>query len=236
MRLTLAVNFVPKWHEVSKNKEAWEAYPSVQGRALSRLSHQEDTQMQKLTRLGTRVVLILIACGTTPTALRADFIKIDDSKEGNPVVTADNPGSLTIITSSPEFVHFTFTEFTTATVTVTRFRDLLESDGTVSDRFIETQTLGSNLVDVVFSSDPNVVQPPAGAVQLQPLVEDGSFQTVFQFTGTEAGSSFYQVKSALDVVPEPSSLLMGLTGVGFLSFGWLRRVGPLLRGAFHSRE
>jgi hypothetical protein len=187
--------------------------------------------MRKVAGLGARVVLILIASGMTSAAGRADFIRIDDSKNGNPVITTDNSAALTIITISPEFVHFTFKESVAASVTNTSFRDLLESDGSVSDRFIITQTQGSPVLDLRFGSDPQLllIQPPPGATQLTSLSEDGTFQQVFKFVSSEAQATSYLAKSDFPetgetVVPEPSSLLMALTGVGLLSIGGVRRL------------
>jgi len=59
--------------------------------------------------------------------------------------------------------------------------DLFEDvvGGTVSDRLLLTETIGSADIDVRFASDPAAITLPLGVFTFPGLVENGTFQVMF---------------------------------------------------------
>jgi hypothetical protein len=125
--------------------------------------------MWQFTRVGTGILLTLAVCGMTPGVVQAQFtpenVRFNDLGEGSPIVTADRPAALTILSSTPEQVSFTYLEFAPAATTITVFTDLLDPGTTiVSDRIVLSQTKGSALITGIFGSDPTLPAIPPGAV------------------------------------------------------------------------
>ncbi len=187
--------------------------------------------MKKLYR-GAHALLMLVAYGMTLGTARADIIDISDFGDGIPTVASNSGTGISILANGPEFVHFTYaSQQTNGASTATFVQDLLEADRSVSDRFIITQTNGSNLLDIQFYSDPGIPPIPQGAVVLDSFPEDGSFQTVFLYFGggAQATDNFRvlsDVGSENDpgAVPEPGSLtLLGLGAIGLLGYASRRR-------------
>ena len=187
-------------------------------------------------RMALHIILGLAMTTAICRNVEADTIRIDDVAEGVPIVTATtNPGAITIVSSGPQFVHFTFasTRFDTGP-TDTAVRDLLESGGSVSDRIIITATNGSNNVDLVFGSDPVLPSVPPGVRILPSLPEDGTFQQVLlYFGGTATPVDTFLLRSA---VPEPATLTLvsGVLGV-LLHRAWSRTRSQRRRGEIRSQ-
>jgi hypothetical protein len=158
----------------------------------------------------------------------AGTVRITDLFEGTPTVQAFSSAGVDITAtnisilrdSSGEFLHFTFTSVDqTFANSFSRSRDLLESDGSFSDRLLVVATAaGSSVYDIKFASDPNTTA--VGTNLIDPtLAEDGTSQRMFDITtvgGTQPGVDLFFVQSDVDTVPEPSSLALTLSGLSVL--------------------
>jgi hypothetical protein len=161
---------------------------------------------------------IVAAIAITAGNGQADTIKIDDLAEGVPTVQSITAGGIdntatnvTIISSSPESIHFLWTS-TDATQSDQISIDMLETDGTVSDRILITGN-GTSIIDFLFASDP--VAFPSQINPLPSVIEDGTFQTVGQTIDT------LQVRSDLDAVPEPATLTpLGIGIAAMAGYRW----------------
>ncbi len=121
-----------------------------------------DIVSRKGRSMGFRTAYLLpivAAIAITAGNGQADTIKIDDLAEGVPTVQSITAGGIdntatnvTIISSSPESIHFLWTS-TDATQSDQISIDMLETDGTVSDRILITGN-GTSIVDFLFASDP----------------------------------------------------------------------------------
>ncbi|HEV3256989.1 MAG TPA: PEP-CTERM sorting domain-containing protein [Gemmataceae bacterium] len=181
--------------------------------------------MKLLTRLGVQALLTLAAAGMTLGSARADLIQIDDLGEGFPTVTAGIPAAVNILAIGNDFVHFTYTSLP-AGVTGPFYTDMLEADGTLSDRIIFTVQTGSPIIDVQFASDPNALPQPATG-HIATFTENGHYQTVGVYRDTNTGQPIdtYQVRSDVDPVPEPATLALLGVGAASLAAGacWRKR-------------
>ncbi len=130
--------------------------------------------------------------------------------------------------STGEFVHFNLSFLPAPSGSSTTSRDLLEADGTVSDRLLVSATVGIPTLDVKFASDPASLMVPPGSTVLSSLTEDGTFQTLFTVLheGGVGGDGFiFQVRSDVADVPGPATILLllasGTAGLGRIA--WRRR-------------
>ena len=113
-----------------------------------------------------------------------------------------------------------------------RFSDLFEDHvgGTLSDRVLVTitnppGTTGLSNVFVTFASDPSTITPPLGATLADALVENGNFQDLPILLSSFGPSvSSFQVRSDVETVPEPSTLLLlGGPLAALVGAAWRRR-------------
>ena len=129
--------------------------------------------------------------------------------------------------STGEFVHFALSFEPAPSVSSTISRDLLEADGTVSDRLLVSAMVGILTLDVKFASDPASLVVPPGSTVLSGLTEDGTFQTLFTVLheGGVGDGFIFQVRSDVADVPEPATILLllasGTAGLGRIA--WRRR-------------
>src|SRR5262249_49607786 len=158
-------------------------------------------------------------------------VQIDDLTD-TVTVTGLAPGGDTfpiplLPDSIGEFVHFTLPKPSSASISA--FGDLLEADGTLSDRLLVTGTVGSFVLDVKFASDPASLMLPPGSVLSTRLTEDGTFQTLFTTSFPLGFGDFsFQVRSDVGDrtdVPEPATtLLLAVSGrAGLGGIAWRRR-------------
>jgi hypothetical protein len=172
------------------------------------------------------VALTALVIATAGNA-RADLIRITDVDDSIPLsVTArDFPQNLDVLANFDEFLHFTYT----SSLPVAPgqgglfYTDLLESDGSLSDRILFGLVVGSPVIDVQFASDPNMLDI-TNARNIAVLVEDGTYQTVAVYfnVGTGVPVDTYQVASDIPTdVPEPGTvgllIALGATGAGLLA-------------------
>jgi hypothetical protein len=155
-----------------------------------------------------------------------DTVKIDDSTE-NVTVTSDNPSALGPVIIVGERVSFTYTEPIPVRIGQDGifYRNILEADGTLSDRITFTLTLGDPVIQVLFESDPDIVPtPPPGGIPFDDITESGDFQTVAQYFDLSTGDllTTYQVRSDVEPVPETGNLVVvGLAFASLLVFARL---------------
>lgn len=178
--------------------------------------------MRYVKHLGSLALATLFAAAIGSTA-HADLIRITDLDDSAPLtVTArDFPQNLDVLANVGEYLHFTYT----SSLPVAQghgglfYTDLLESDGTLSDRILFDLTVGSPVIDVQFASDPNVLDA-TGAQNLGTFFEDGTYQTVATYVNVGNGASVDTYQVASDV-PEPGTvglmLALGATGIGMLT-------------------
>jgi hypothetical protein len=175
-----------------------------------------------------RSISYLLAVAITVFALplgfaRGDTIQISDLTEGNPTVqTFDASGNdntatnVTNLVAAAETVSFTYTSTDFTYNGGAGYFDLLEPDGSVSDRLLLVSVAdGSPVLNLTFSSDPAPLPSPINFIGS--ALEDGTFQ------GFTIGDTF-QMRSDVDAVPEPATLtLLGLGVAGLAGYGWRRR-------------
>jgi hypothetical protein len=152
-----------------------------------------------------------------------DTVQIDDLTE-QVTVTTDNPPALGTVTTVGEQVKFTYTEPLPVALGEDGFfyRNILEADGTLSDRFIIDLTLGSRDVQVIFESDPDILTPlPPDARSLGPdITESGDYQTVATYKNVDTGEVLtdYQVRSVVKVPETGSFAVVGMVWASLLVF------------------
>ena len=184
-----------------------------------------------------RITACIVAWGLTcVAAASADAalitVKIDDTTEGVPTVTATGSSVTLLPDSSGEFLHFTvaFVDLAGLDLTGTPSEGavMFESAngplfGPLSDRLLVTPT---TLFDIEFGSDPGPFPPVIADELIRLVVEDGTFQQVIDHTYILDPSDELIVQVASDAanaeVPEPGSL--ALLGIGAAAvFGRFRR-------------
>jgi hypothetical protein len=95
----------------------------------------------------------------------------------------------------------------------------------VSDRLFASNLLASNIIDVKFGSDPNVALAPVSPNNVfGPVVETGTPQDLFNFTGFNDVVNFTVTSDVEVAAPEPSTLIGGsIASLLGLAFAWRRR-------------
>jgi hypothetical protein len=205
-----------------------------------------------------RLLAAVLLLGTA--SARADIIRIHDEIESVPRVQAfDNARNditatnVQILETDADFVHlvYTSTDLIYEPAGDSFSRDLLEADGTISDRLL-VATLGGNRFDVQLDSRDTILIPQ-GKFLISPVTEDGTFQglRLHNSSGADiflAASDIDGVPPSFDpgcndgdcppdpgcndggcnglppsLVPEPRGLtLLGIGVVGLLGYGWRR--------------
>jgi len=180
-----------------------------------------------------RMIACIVAWGLTcVVAASADAalitVKIDDTTEGVPTVTATGSSVTLLPDSSGEFLHFTvaFVDLAGLDLTGTPSEGVVmfeSANGPLSDRLLVTTT---TLFDIEFGSDPGPFPPVIADELIRLVVEDGTFQQVIDHTYILDPSDELIVQVASDAanaeVPEPGSL--ALLGIGAAAvFGRFRR-------------
>jgi len=190
--------------------------------------------MKPVIKRGLQVLALFAVLATAFATVDAATITIDDIADGIPVVTT-NGSPITVLSSGPESLHFTFVAACfqsgacSPSVSVPPFVGTLLERGSMvpSDRLILNSVVGGGTVDVVFGSDP-VIPPLPGIVNPASItaIEDGAFQELGRITsgvGPELSDRIF-VRSDVEVVPEPATLfLLGSTMAGLgLTARWRR--------------
>ena len=103
--------------------------------------------------------------------------------------------------------------------------NIFEPAGRISDVMQLTGAAGSDMMQVMFTSDTEggpIIDPLPGAIS---IVENGKFQTVTQFTLSNGDAYTWQFRSDLDV-PEPAAWTLMLAGFGGLGLVMRSRRKP----------
>jgi PEP-CTERM motif len=160
-------------------------------------------------------------------------VQIDDLTETPTARVTQGTFNFTVnpAPTAGETLAFSFALSPTATPG-TQYSDLFEDKvgGTLSDRVLVTitsvaGTTGISNVFVTFVSDPSTTTPPAGATLADALVENGSFQDLPILLHSFGPSvTSFQVRSDVETVPEPSTLLLlGGPLAALVGAAWRRR-------------
>src|SRR5882757_2851341 len=125
------------------------------------------------------VWLGLIVGLTTGAYAQNAVIDINDLTEGVPTITATGTSVNILPDSQPDFVHFTFqSDACLQTATGLYSFDLIEADGTLSDRILLRLTQGTPLIDAMFDSRDTILIPK-GNFDQGSSPETGAQQLVF---------------------------------------------------------
>ena len=198
----------------------------------------------------TKLLVILVVLFGMVPGVQASLIQIDDRTDSlklyvdGSLITADGGQisgySNTVVgpaTGGMEILTFTFQSTNPWSGTGDfKYYTLMSSpiditptnpDG-LSDIYLIQGTGGSYLDVITFisSDDPLDLAIPSGfiASSFNPLIENGTYQTVFETYGITSGLLVDRYQVASDV-PEPATLvLFGNALLGILGYGWRRRI------------
>jgi len=159
--------------------------------------------------------------GTDPT----DIVSINDLLGASPTVTlnGDKVGSISNVSTNGELLSFTYTlpNGLIFVPTATWFRRMIDPGGsTVSDIFLISTAGGTRNASVEFASDPATLMIPGGAINLGNVTETGALQDMFDISGA---GMFLTFQAGSSEVPEPTSLILLLTGLVGVSSHRFRR-------------
>jgi hypothetical protein len=152
-----------------------------------------------------------------------DSLFVSDLGEGIPTVQLFDPSgnditatNIQILESGPEFIHFVYTS-TDASYVGQSSADMLEADGTLSDRILATATANGG-IDFQFQSDPGIT---LGVVNPFPTqTETGQFQNMYG----GLPDTFNFSSDVDNPIPEPASLtVLGIGAANLAGYGWRRR-------------
>ena len=199
--------------------------------------------MASAVKLGVAalVILMIVAGSAGPSAAGVTCftncsIRIDDLSETPTLHVFAHPptGQAVDVTSQTGAVTsgelITFTLFLQNPTVGARYADLFEDvvGGTLSDRLLAVVVPpppGSNFSQVNFTFGSDVTFTlPAGATQVDALVEDGTVQNLTNLAASLGPMiSTIQVASDVEAVPEPATLLLvGGPFAGLVATAWKR--------------
>jgi hypothetical protein len=126
----------------------------------------------------------------------------------------DGVPGISIISSGPEFIHFTYDDGIPSAVTTEIDVLMLEKGGqnAPSDLFAWFGQTGSSVEEVFFFSDPELpptCTPSPICTVLPPVIETGQPQTLLEIHGA-GGALLTQYRAVSDVsdVPEPATIVL----------------------------
>jgi hypothetical protein len=181
--------------------------------------------------LSAVAILALIAGTSRAEPLRStggtggndDSLFVSDLGEGIPTVRLLDPSgnditatNIQILQSGPESIHFLYTSTDSAYVGQSS-ADMLEADGSLSDRILITAN-GTNTLDIQFQSDPDITLGMVNPFPSQ--VETGQFQNMYGGL-----PDTFNFSSDVDApIPEPASLtVLGIGAASLAGYSWRKR-------------
>jgi len=161
----------------------------------------------------------------------------------NGVPITGNGGRVSNLTITPESASFDLTVFQGIKfTTVSGYTNLVEPGSSeISDRLVVSVVKGAPTYHVEFGSDPQLAAIPSGALDLttvpvqylppNPYYEDGTLQYVGRLYDIGPGDTidYFYIQSDVAEIPEPGSLLLLGTGLGWAAGVIRHKIGSSKR-------